>query len=235
MNTERSFFDRRSARPITPIGAWAGASLIALALAANTAHAVSKINVIGLFKDKAIVEIDGQRRVLSTGNTSPEGVHLLSANSKEAIMAIDGVQRAYTLGSRIGNGFAPPASSSVSVRIWPNAAGMYFVNGNINQFPVKLLVDTGATLVAMNEREAKRLGLPYKLQGVIGQASTASGTTKAYYIRLSKVRVGEIELNDVEAAVLPGAFPTEVLLGNSFLSRLNMVRTGQVMELQSKN
>ena len=55
------------------------------------AYAVGKIKVVGLFKDKAIVTIDGKQRVLSKGKTSPEGILLISANSREAVIEIDGI------------------------------------------------------------------------------------------------------------------------------------------------
>lgn len=198
------------------------------------AQAQNKISVIGLFKDKAIVEIDGVRRVLNSGTTSPEGIRLIAADSKGAVLEIGGQERRYALGSKIIPGSSTPAPPKATVKIWPDPMGMYLINGSINQFPVKFLVDTGATLVAMNEIEAKRIGIPYKLKGQLGQSSTASGIAKTYYIRLKMVRVGEIELTDVDGAILEGAHPTEVLLGNSFLSRLSMVRSGQMMELQSK-
>jgi aspartyl protease family protein len=211
-----------------------GIAGLATCCAIVSAQAQNKISVIGLFKDKAIVEIDGVRRVLNTGATSPEGVRLLGADSKGAVMVIDGQEQRFVLGSKIIAGTASPSATKATVKIWPDPAGMYLVNGSINQFPVKFLVDTGATLVAMNEVEAKRIGIPYKLKGQLGQSSTASGIAKTYYIRLAKVRVGDIELTDVDGAILEGGYPIEVLLGNSFLSRLNMVRSGQMMELQSK-
>src|SRR4051812_2537694 len=70
------------------------------------------------------------------------------------------------------------------------------------QFPIKFLVDTGASTVAMNKHQAKRLGLDYKLDSVEGQASTASGIARAYYLTLKRVRVGEIELKEVPAVVV---------------------------------
>ena len=64
--------------------------LATLLLPAAPARAVESIRVVGLFKDKAVVQIDGTQRMLSTGQTSPEGVKLISANAREAVMEVDG-------------------------------------------------------------------------------------------------------------------------------------------------
>jgi len=207
-----------------------GSLLLALPLGLQ---AVDKLTVKGLFKDKAIVEIDGKQHVLAKGKSLKNGVKLLSANSKEAIIEIDGKVATYHLGERISNSFKGPTDKA-RIEIWPDSLGMYTTTGSINGFPLTFLVDTGATLVAMNEIQAQRLGLDYKLSGLEGMTSTASGNARAWYIRVKSVKVGEIELNNIQAAVLEGSSPTQVLLGNSFLNRLEMKRHGQVMELIRK-
>ena len=195
------------------------------------ATAVDNIVVLGLFKDKVMVEIDGKRRMLSAGQSSPEGVTLIAANSDKAILDVDGKRSTYRLGSHITTKYSKPAEG-VSVQIWPDAYGMYQTQGNINGYPVNFLVDTGATLIAMNRNTARRLGLSYKLDGIEGRTSTASGIAKAYYIVLKKVKVGHILLHDIQAAVIDSDFPNEVLLGNSFLNRVKMSREGKRMDLQ---
>ena len=202
-------------------------------LFAPLAIAVEKIVVLGLFKDKAIVKIDGKQHVLSAGQTSPEGVRLISANSEQAVLEINGTSSTYKLGTHIGSQFAQP-SAGRSVQIWPDSHGMYATVGSINGYPVDFLVDTGATLIALNRNQAKRLGIDYLVDGIKGTSSTASGVVTTYYVQLKKVRVGEIELRSVDAAVVDGDFPREVLLGNSFLNRLNMRRDGRMLELRKK-
>ncbi len=197
------------------------------------AQAVEKISILGLFKDKAIINIDGKRRVLALGQTSPEGIKLIAADSRQAVLEIDGRQAPYALGTQISTDYAAIIPQA-TVQIWPDALGMYLTGGSINNFPVEFLVDTGATLVAMNKVQAKRLGLDYKLAGEQGLTATASGTARAYYLSLDKVKVGAILLRGVPAAVIDGEFPIKVLLGNSFLNRLQMTRNGQVLELRQK-
>jgi aspartyl protease family protein len=196
------------------------------------AQAATKITVVGLFKNTAIVVIDGTRRLLRSGDTSPEGVKLISATSSEAVLEIDGEQKHYGLGGQIGGSYT--RSEQPKVRIWPTPDRMYVVLGSINGFPVKFIVDTGATLVSLSGREAKRLGIDYRVVGTPGRSSTASGIEKIYVVNLDKVKVGDIEIRNVRGAVHDGDFPPATLLGMSFLSRLTMRQDGQVLELEKK-
>lgn len=208
-------------------------TLTILFLIIPCSYAVEKIVVNGLFKNKAVVTIDGKQRILKVGEASPEGVRLISSNSREAVIEVDGEQNTYQLGTHIGSNYKePPASTTVTVI--PDQTGSYFVNGSINDFQVRFLVDTGATLIFMNAPTAKRIGLNYKLEGVEGLAETASGTTSIYSLTLKKVKVGNIELRDVAAAVSDDEYPLNILLGASFLNRINSSRDGRIMVLEQK-
>jgi aspartyl protease family protein len=193
--------------------------------------AVEKITVVGLFKDKAIVTIDGKQCILSPGKTSPEGIKLISANSREAVLEINGRQETYSLGTHISGEFTPPASGT-TVTIAPDSTGMYEVNGSINGFQVKFVVDTGATLISMNKHHANRIGLNYKMEGEESLSETASGFAKIYLIKLKEVRVGDIVLNDVQGSVHDDEFPSVILLGNSFLNKVNLNRDGALLQLE---
>ena len=124
----------------------------------HTCYAVDKIVIIGLFKDKAIIKLDGKQRLLASGETSPEGVTLISANSSEAVLEINGVRDHYHIGAHIGSHFRGPTGQK-TVSIAADSQGMYWVNGSINDFQVKFIVDTGATLNSMNKHQARRIGL----------------------------------------------------------------------------
>ena len=195
--------------------------------------AVDKITISGLFNDKAVVTIDGKQRLLKVGKPSPEGVLLISANAKESVIEIDGEQKTYTLGRHIGSSFKKPVAGN-TVSIAPDRGGMYEVNGSINGFQVKFLVDTGATSISMNRGHAKRIGINYKMEGKEGLSQTASGLSKIYIVNLKTVMVGGIKLNDVQAAVHDGDFPRVILLGNTFLGRVKMIREGQMLKLEEK-
>ncbi|NKB36990.1 MAG: TIGR02281 family clan AA aspartic protease [Gammaproteobacteria bacterium] len=202
-------------------------------ICSQAAPAIEKINILGLFKNKAIVRVDGKQRILEVGKTSPEGIILVSANSKEAILEIEGEQNTYTLGSHIGSKFKAAEGGKTST-IAPDSNGMYWVSGSINGFQMSFIVDTGATLISMNKHDAKRIGLNYKLEGRVSSANTASGVSKIYIMNLDKVKVGDIEVRDIEGAIHDSDFPKVTLLGNTFLNKVNMKREGQLLQLESR-
>lgn len=192
--------------------------------------AVGKVNVLALFRDKAIIEIDGNRHTLAAGQQTESGVRLISANSKEALLEIDGIQQTYTLGVHIGSHY-PAAGPGITVTIAPDGQGMYMVNGTINRHPIRFVVDTGATLIMLNHNEAARLGIDYRMTGEETLVNTASGNSKAWRVNLDSVRVGDIELNNIAAVVSNSEFPEIPLLGNSFLNALSIKRDGQLLQL----
>ncbi|HED16419.1 MAG TPA: TIGR02281 family clan AA aspartic protease [Gammaproteobacteria bacterium] len=192
-------------------------------------YAVDNITVQGLFKDTAVLSIDGQRRILKRGQTSPEGVKLIKADSRSAILEINGKQVSYALGSTVHTRFK--AAEKTVERIWPDERGMYTVIGSINGMPVRFLVDTGASVIAMNSTEARRLGVEFRYSGKRGRVSTASSVVPAFFVRLKSVRVGGIVLKNVSATVIDGPQPDQVLLGMSFLGKLKMEHDGSVLKL----
>ena len=194
--------------------------------------AAQRIDARGLFKDRAVLEIDGKQRMLRAGQTSPEGVTLISASSESAVIEVDGQRSTLKLGGRISGNFDAPRSKRY--RIVAGVRGMFETTGSINGFPTRLLVDTGATLVSMNSIQAKRLGIDYRLLGREARSRTASGIAPVWLVQLDRVKVGEIELNNIAAAVHEGAFPEIVLLGMSFLGQLELTRSAGAMVLERR-
>ena len=205
----------------------------AVLLGAGVAGAQTSVAVVGIFTDKAVLEIEGNRRVMSVGDISPEGVLLISSNSDEGVV-LDIAGEIVTLGLDSGIGAVYAKPKTVQLRILPDTMGMYGIAGSINGRPVDFLVDTGATLVALNANTADRLGLDYLAQGTIGRSETASGFVRVYRIKLNSVQVGAIKINNVMAAVIDGEQPSRVLLGQSFLNKVSMQREGQVLVLEKK-
>lgn len=187
--------------------------------------------VLGLFKNRAIVKIDGKQRVLKKGKKSVEGITLIFSDSDVAVLEIDGKQQEFKLGHHVSTSFTE--KKMAEAKIMP-VNGMYTITGFINSQAVNFLVDTGATWIAMNANQARSLGINFRYTGKRGMVSTANGNVPVYRVILDKVRVGEIELTNVAAAVLEGNSPSEVLLGNSFLNRIEMQRQGRVMLLKQK-
>lgn len=191
-----------------------------------------RVHAEGLFRNGAVLNIDGTRRMLKAGQTSPEGVRLLSANPRQAQIEINGVAHSLGLSKTINSGFTEPEKRRVLVN--KSRHNAYYTSGTINGQTVKLLIDTGATSVAMNSKVAKRLGIDYLLHGKKGSVRTASGITMAYSIKLTSVAVGGISVNNVAASVIEGNFPQEILLGMSYLSHVKMEEQQGVLSLQQK-
>jgi aspartyl protease family protein len=107
--------------------------------------------------------------------------------------------------------------------------GHYYADGEINGRQVKFLLDTGATRIALSTKLANSLGLS------LGQAitmQTAAGPANGYPTRLARVRLGEIEMQDLSAVVAEGMSDDAVLLGMNFLKRLEMVQRGDQLTLR---
>lgn len=211
-----------------------GKILLALSLlgAAHGVGAASKLSLQALFKDKAIIVIDGARRVLKTGDISPEGVKLVETDTREetATVAIDGKTQVLRLGAVLS---ASPSGRS-QVTLYAGQGGHFFADGFVNDVPVKFLVDTGATSIAMNSLDAARFGIDYKRNGKQSVAATASGLVRTYNVTLGKVQIGEIMLHNVDAGIIEGNYPREPLLGMSFLGQLDMKREGEKLELKQR-
>jgi aspartyl protease family protein len=187
-----------------------------------------EVNVIGLFPDKAVVVIDGGApRVLSLGQKPVEGVTLISSDRESATLIIDGQKKTLKIGQHHSTA---PVSSARSTTLTADVQGHFVVDGQINGGAVRFLVDTGATVVSLSSADANRLGIDY-LKGQRGLMSTANGTAPAYHVKLDTVRVGDIVVNNVDAAVLEGNPMSFALLGMSFLKRMEMTREGETMVL----
>ena len=198
----------------------------------GTVHAIEKLEVQGLFSNKAVLFIDGKRHVLAVGKTSPEGVKVVSVNGSGAVLDIDGEQKQYNLGGAISTSFEKRKSSKETIYV--NSAGMYMTFGNINGRSARFLVDTGASVIAMNTEQAKKFGIRYDKVGIPAGVSTASGYEKAYRIRLKSVTVGSITETNVDAMVIDGNHPGPILLGMTFLGRLSIEHSGNAMTLLQK-
>lgn len=192
--------------------------------------ALPNIQVVGLFKDTAIIRSQNKEAVLRTGMRNSDGVRLVSANSDVAIFEFRGQQYRHSLTEVTSFGVAPRADQ---VRI-EATNGTYLLNGEINGRSQNFIVDTGATYVTLGTRQADELGIDYLHSGRVTQLHTANGTADAYLVMVDSVKVGDIEVKQVQAAVLPTFTADKVLLGASFLGNVSMVNQGQVMLLQKK-
>lgn len=206
-------------------------ALIFLLLSLN-AFAAQSVKVLGLFNGKAYLNIDGQNKLLSNGQ-SFNGITLIQGTARWAkIKNKNGELQKLSTGGAIANTYKKPQLKSL--KIYPNSKGMYEVSGHINNTPISFLIDTGATYVAMSERHAKKIGLNYKQKGRKSSAETASGIVSTWEVKLDSVDVAGMKVNYVPAAVISGDHPYQVLLGMSYLKNIKVEHNGNAMVLQNK-
>jgi aspartyl protease family protein len=160
-------------------------------------------------------------------------VKVLSTHGDEAVLEIGGRQQTLHVGdapASVGGG--GPGARGNKIVLTASSGDHFMTQGAINGKSVRFLVDTGATTVAMGVSDAERLGIDYK-KGVPGRSSTANGIVTAWLVKLASVRIGDVEVYDVDAVVLPVAMG-HVLLGNSFLTRFQMTRMNDQMVLERR-
>jgi len=200
-------------------------SILALACTAAGAQQVALIGVIG--RSAAILALDGGDPKAVKVGQSWHGITVVSVEHDSATVEIDGQRRVLERGQHYRG--APPASTRESVTLAADPRGHFFADATINDMPVRSVVDTGASVVVLSVNDANRLGLDWR-NGSRGTMQTANGTTSAYLVKLAKIRVGGIELHEIEAVVVEQG-PGVALLGMSFLNRLEMKRDGDTMTL----
>jgi|CXWL01.1.fsa_nt_gi aspartyl protease family protein len=204
-------------------------SIAVLALLCAAPAAASDVSLIGTFESKAaILSIDaGAPKTVRVGQAFG-GVTVVSVEKDRAVIEIDGKRRVLTRGQTYNSGSAGGADRQ-SVTLFAGAGGHMIAEGMVNGGAVRFVVDTGATLVTLPGGDAKRLGIDY-LKGEPGTMQTAAGPTPAYRVKLDKVRIGGIELNNVDGVVIEKGLNV-ALLGMSFLNRVEMKQEGGRMTM----
>ena len=153
-----------------------------------------------------------------------------------AVMAVLGTFMAQMADKMTATAAGPALASAASQRAGPgetvgqaglrslsiprDARGHFLTEGRIDGQRIGFMVDTGASVVALNETSAARFGLRPSRGEFNATVTTANGTIKAARSRLARVEVGGIVVRDVDAMVLPDEALSENLLGLSFLSKL---------------
>lgn len=201
-----------------------GVCLIAL-----QSHAAD-ISVVGVFPGKAVLVVDGRSpKTYSVGNKVVEDIKLVAVGQDNATFDINGKKQTIALGGHV-NRISPSNGSSVTLSA--DERGHFMVQGQINGGIMRMMVDTGASMVSMSASDAVRLGIDYK-KGEQGYVNTANGVAPVYKVRLNSVKVGDISLNQVDGLVQEKGLPF-TLLGMSFLNRTEMRRDGDQMVLTKR-
>ncbi len=212
----------------------APAALVATGLClAMAAAAAQGVVLAGRMGERALLMVDGQPRTLGVGQTAAD-VRFVGWQDESAVVERDGARFLLRMGAAAPTRLAgaAPASSGREIVIAAGPGGHFITAGSINGRSVRFMVDTGATVLALGRDEAQRLGLDLSTaQPAVSE--TANGRVAVQLLTLSRVRVGDVEVANVDAVVVPAAMPY-VLLGNSFLTRFQMRRENDEMRLEQR-
>lgn len=200
--------------------------LLLVACATATAADIALIGVIG---DKAaVLAIDGGDPKAVKVGQKWNGITVLSVEKERATIELEGKKRILQRGQHYRTGVV--SSGQQSVTLAADAGGLFFTESMINGNPVRMMIDTGASAVTISAADAERMRIDYR-NGRRQMMQTANGTVSGYVVRLANVRIGNIEVTDIDAIVVEKGLSTGGLLGMTFLNRVEMQRSGQTMVL----
>ncbi|MEO5659988.1 MAG: retropepsin-like aspartic protease [Polaromonas sp.] len=187
----------------------------------------------GMLGSKALLVVNGMSPKSLTAGETHQGVKVISTSGDQAVIEQSGKRRTLRVGEApvsINGGIS--ASRGNRIVLQESSGGHFMTTGQINGRAVQFMVDTGATTIAMSTLDADRAAIHYK-NGQLVQMTTANGVVQGFRIKLNSVRVGDVEVFDVDAVVTPQPMPY-MLLGNSFLTRFQMKRDNNLMTLDKR-
>ena len=210
------------------------ALLLPMLLAAVGGFAQAQsVMLTGTIGSRAILIVDGSApKTVAVGETF-QGVKLLSLAAEQATVEAGGKRVALRMDQPVsigGNGGGGGGGTRIVLPV--SSGGHFMTQGAINGRSVNFMLDTGATTVALSAADAQRIGLDFS-KGQPVRVNTANGVAQGWRVRLNSVRVGDVEVYDVEAIVSQQPMPY-VLLGNSFISRFSMRRDADQMVLEKR-
>jgi len=192
--------------------------------------AAADIALVGVIGDKAaVLAVDGGDPKTVKVGQSWRGISVLAVERDQATIEVDGKKRVLQRGLHYRNADASGNGRS-KVTLAADTRGHFFIDGAVNRIPVRFMVDTGATMVALPQRDADRLGIDYRA-GRRAATRTANGIAAVYVVKLDSIRIGDIELHNIDGLVHEGGGLEQALLGMSFLNRVSMQRDGATMTL----
>ena len=206
------------------------APLLAAMLATLTLGASAQtVALQGMLGSKALLIVGGGApRAVAPGETH-QGVKVISTSGDQAVVLVDGRRVTLRVGEAPASVGGAASVGGDRVALTADGRGHFIAQGSINNRPVQFMVDTGASVVAIGQGEADRLGLNYK-SGRQVMMNTANGAAPGWLFKINTLRVGDVVAYEVDTVVTPAAMPA-ILLGNSFLNRFNMRRDGDQMML----
>ncbi len=206
---------------------------LVLAGACVLAQAETSVMLTGTIGSRAILIVNGGApKTVAVGETF-QGVKLIALQAEQATVESAGKRSTLRMDTPASIGGGSPSSAGGNRIVLPvDSRGHFMTQGTINGRTVNFMLDTGATLVALSAADATRIGLDYS-KGTPVRFSTANGMAAGYRLRLNSVRVGDVEVYDVDAIVSEQSMPF-ILLGNSFINRFSMRRDADQMVLEKR-
>jgi aspartyl protease family protein len=209
------------------------ATFLIAACAVNTWALAQNVALSGVMGSKALLVVDGGAPKAVGPGESHMGVKVLSVVGDQAQLDIKGQRVSVRVGEAPASQGARPGGTNGTRIVMPlGTGGHFFAQGLVNGKPVQFMVDTGATTIALGANDAKRMGIDYQ-KGQMVRMGTANGVAQGWRIKLSTVKIGDVEVYEVDAVVGPDM--PYALLGNSFLGRFNMNKTIDQMVLEKRN
>lgn len=205
----------------------------AQALAMNDGNSLD-VKVLGLFKNMAVLNINDQRKVIHVGEKVQGNMRLLAANSEKAVFEIKGRRIVLSMSESDAIRTDLPVSSGHMAQLISNG-GLYSVTGVVNGQLADFVVDTGASYVTMSPQQAQMLHLDYRSNARKIMMNTANGKSTAHVFTVKSIRIGGIELHNVEAAVMNNLASSKILLGMSFLKQVDMQHGPGMMVLKQRS
>jgi len=208
------------------------AALLAVLLAGSLAQAQS-VALAGMLGNKALLVVNGTAPKTVAAGETHEGVKVISTNGDQAVVEQNGKRNTLRVGEApVNMGANKSGGKGNRIVLVAGTGGHFMTAGQINGKAVQFMVDTGATSVAMGAQDAERTGINFRV-GQPVMMSTANGSVQGYRIKLDSVRIGDVEVFGVDAVVTPQSMPY-MLLGNSFLTRFQMLRENDQMTLTKR-
>ncbi len=202
--------------------------LVCMTIASNV-YSAPNIYYQGMLSGKAMIKVNGRSVKLTPGQTSKDGVKLLSADSESIVVQVEGKSYRYERFSNQGTFLADAEAEEIILKRFPDGSG-YWAEGRINGKDVIFMIDTGASVVVINKDQARALKIKRGNKKI--QVSTATKIETAYQVTLDTVSVGYIELQNIPAIITKHKYPQYPLLGMSFLRHVEINQENEQMTLK---
>lgn len=201
------------------------------ALCLSTGALAQNVALAGVMGKKALLVVDGAAPKWVDTGSSHAGVKLVNVSGEEAWLEIGGQKVQIRVGQAPVSQGASGNAAGTRIVLPMGSGGHFLAQGSINGRSMQFMVDTGATSVAIGQSDAQRMGIDYQ-KGQPIRMNTANGVAQGWLVRFRSVRIGDVEVYDVEGVVGPNM--PYALLGNSFLSRFTMNRSSDTMVLERR-